>query len=92
MNIGVIILALMMVCGVVLVIGVIASNQDTTYSDTYGETQNDASNLTKGNLTSTAVPISSFGVGLAAVFGFFAIVIAGLFLSGALKSGRSYQR
>lgn len=89
MSIGMAMLALLLVCGAVLGIIVIAGAPHPTYTDSFGNTPTNQTNATQGVLTNSTAPLTSAAGGLAILFGFFIIIIAGVFLSGAL-GGKNY--
>jgi len=84
MNLGIIVLSLMLVAGAVLTVVAIAGAPHPAYSDTYGITTTNSTNMTQQNLTAVAAPVSQFGGGLILLFGLFVVVIAGAFLFKAM--------
>ncbi len=87
MNLGLIVLAFVLVAGTGFAVIAIAGAQQPTYVDSFGNAPTASTNLTQSNITATAAPLTQFGGGIVFVIGFFIVVVAGLFLMGALKSG-----
>lgn len=87
MNFGVVVLALFIVCGALVGIGILAGNTPAPYLDTYGNTTKQATNFTQSNLTATAVPINNMAGGLVIIFGVLVLVVCVYFLYHAMQSG-----
>jgi len=76
----------MLVAGAVITVVAIAGAPHPAYVDTYGNTTNNATNITQANLTAVAAPVSQFGGGLILLLGLFTVVIAGAFLYNAMSN------
>lgn len=87
MNMGMVMLALLLVCGAVLAVIVIAGSPQPAYTDSFGNTQNNQTNTTQGVLTNSTAPIAGAAGGIALLIGIFIVIAAAVFLSGAVKSG-----
>lgn len=93
MNFGMIALSLLLLCGAVLGIGILAGASHPAYVDSYGNTTTSATNLTQANVTSGSAPLSGAAGGVVIAIGVFVVIAAGFFLargiSGSRYGGRS---
>lgn len=91
MNFGIVILALLLIGGVGFGIILMASQNSTPYVDTYGNTTNNVTNSTHGIITNSTGPITSAGGGIALVIAFFLVIVAVIFVAGALRKNNGYS-
>lgn len=92
MNFGIIILALMLCGAAVIGMSVLSSASNEPYSDSFGTLPTNQTNTTQGIVTNSTAPLTGAAGGLVILFGFFAVIIAGLFLSKAVGKGMYGQR
>jgi hypothetical protein len=93
MNVGIIILALMLAGASVFGIIMAASAHTTTYTDTYGNTTDTATNHTQGIVTNATGPAMSAGGGVVLLLAALMIVIvATVLISSAFGSSHHSTR
>lgn len=92
MNLGLILVAFLILAGAIFGIFAIAASNQTPITDSFGDTQTNTTNQTQGTIGNVTAPFTAAGGGLILVFGFFVVVIAVVFLIKAIglssNSGR----
>lgn len=87
MNFGMLVLALLLTCSVVIGIGIIAGSPHDPYSDSFGNVTSEQTNATQGVLTNSTAPLSDAAGGVVLVIGFFIVIVAVWFLVKATGGG-----
>ena len=92
MNIGIIMMALLLVAGSIFGVFMIAGQSSQPYVDTFGTVQGNQTNSTVGTITNTTSPIMSAGGGMALIIVVFLLGSAAIVLLGTAFSSRHGRR
>jgi hypothetical protein len=85
MNIGIILVGMLLVAGSVLGIIMIASQNQTTYVDSFGDVQSNETNTSQSIVTNTTSPLMSAAGGMVLVVAALLIFAVGAVLMGTMK-------
>ena len=92
MNVGIIMLALMLVAGSILGIIMIAGQNQDPFVDTFGDVQSNETNATQSTVTNVTSPLMGAAGGLSLFLGAMVIFIAAIILVVSVKSSLNGRR
>jgi hypothetical protein len=91
MNFGMVLLAFFLVAATIFGIFAIAQANQSPITDTFGTTQTNTTNTTRGIIQNTTAPLIGAGGGLVLLLAVFVIFIAAVFTIKAAYGNSSYN-
>jgi uncharacterized BrkB/YihY/UPF0761 family membrane protein len=92
MNIGMVLVAFLLVAGAIFGIFAIAASSQEPIVDTFGAEQTNVTNQTQGMITNTTSPLMAAAGGLAVFIGVLIVFIAAIVLIVSVKSSLHGRR
>jgi hypothetical protein len=89
MNVGILVLALLLVGGSVFAVFAIAAGTQGSYTDSFGTTSSLESNNTSSMIGNTTAPLTGAAGGIALVIAVFLVFIAAFFVMKGINFGGS---